>query len=217
MIKVYFANTALLENAEQFEKWLCQMHPARKEKIEKCRQVQDKVRSLLAGVLLRYALEQEGLTYENLEFGIAEHGKPVLKSAPDIHFSISHAGNYALCCISDQIVGADIEVMEKRIFEKEEQLCKVAQKVLSETENKLFFNSNFEKKKQLFLKFWTRKESYSKTVGKGLGMDFSKIDTECCEGTFWSEWLETDCFVSVYTQKESCVGITMQQLMSLDF
>lgn len=217
MVKVYFANIGLLEDAELFEKWLQRMNPVRKEKVEKCRQRKDKFRCLLAGILLRYALEHEGLVYEDLEFGITEHGKPFLKNVSDTHFSISHAGRYALCCISDNVVGADVEVLEKHIFEDEDKLCKTAKKILSKNEYQMFLDAKFEEKKKLFLKFWTQKESFSKAVGKGLGMDFPKIDELCNEGDFWSGWLREDCYVSVYTPKQRLEDMTIQQLNSLEF
>lgn len=218
MIKVYFASTKLLEEPEMFEYWFEKMNAMRKSKILQCRQEQDKKRSLLAGILLRHALEQEGLNYDTLEFEIREHGKPALKSVEGIEFSISHAGNYALCCISDQGVGADIEVMEKSIFQNEnpDKLCRMAKKILSETEYTVFSNSDSKKKKSIFLKYWTRKESYSKALGKGLNMDFSKIDTEGFQDSFWSDWIYEDCFASVYTQKETCVGMAFHMLSDLE-
>lgn len=38
-----------------------------------------------------------------------EHGKPYFPERPDIHFSISHSGSFALCAIDFFPVGADIE------------------------------------------------------------------------------------------------------------
>lgn len=218
MVKVYFADIELLKEPEVFAFWFEKMNKIRQNKILKCKQEQDKKRSLLAGILLMFALEQEGLSYEALEFETNEHGKPILKSVEGIEFSLSHAGNYALCCISDEAIGADIEVLEKRIFqeEKEDDLNRMAAKILSESEYELFAGSDFEKKRRLFLKYWTRKESYSKALGMGLGMDFSKIDTESFKDSFWSDWIYEDCFVSVYTRKENCIDITFRMISNLE-
>lgn len=218
MLKCYWADIVLLENSQVFELWLEKVNSQRREKVLRCKQDIDQKRSLLAGVLLRYALEQEGLCYETLVFGVEENGKPILESQNGIEFSISHAGNYVLCCISDELIGADIEVAGKSIFhsEKEEKLERMAARVLAPSEYMLFLDRDFEQKKRLFLKYWTRKESYSKAIGKGLAMDFSKIDTENMTGSFWSDWLEEDGFCSIYTVKESCTGMTFQKINHLE-
>jgi len=209
MIKVYFANIELLEEKECFSYWLDVMHPMRKEKVLRCKQEIDKKRSLLAGVLLKIALEKEGFNYEALEFALEPHGRPVIKNVENLYFSLSHAGNYALCCISDKPVGADIESKEKSIFkeEKAERMHIMAKKVLSENEYEKFLTCDVLQKACLFLKYWTRKESYSKALGEGLRMEFSNIDTESMEDMFWSDWLEEACFASIYTSQKNCIRI----------
>ena len=217
MIKVYFANIELLEKKEGFSYWFDAMHPMRKEKVLRCKQEIDKNRSLLAGVLLKIALEKEGLDYETLEFALEEHGRPVLKNIENLYFSLSHAGNYALCCISNQPVGADMESKEKAIFkeEKAERMHTMAKKVLSENEYEEFLRCDETQKACLFLQYWTRKESYSKAFGEGLRMDFSSIDTESMIDVFWSDWLEKDCFASIYTSQEAGREIEFHRIVDL--
>ena len=204
MIKIYYANIELLEEQEQCEIWFEKLHHLRKEKIMRCKQTQDQKRSLLAGILLKIALEQEGFLYEDVVFEVQKYGKTVLKSVDGYTFSISHAGEFVLCCISSQLVGADIEVREKAVFKEQAKarLGQMAKKVLSPMEYELFSQAGDEEKISLFLKYWTRKESYSKALGYGLQMDFSKIHTEEMEHFFWSDWLEKDCFVSVYAEND---------------
>ena len=217
MIKVYFANVELLNESERFAKGLEVVHPVRQKKVLRCKQEMDKKRSLLAGLLLKLALEEEGFVYETLDFALEVHGKPVIKNAENVFFSLSHTGKYACCCISDQPIGVDIEGKEKSFFkeEKVERLYAMAKKTLSEKEYEKFWDCDDAMKVQLFLKYWTRKESYSKSLGEGIRMDFSNIDTESMENAFWSDWLEEDCFVSIYSAQGNCTGVKIQKISEL--
>lgn len=58
------------------------------------------------------------------------HGKPVLKGCTNLFFNISHSGDYAVCAVSKQPVGIDIE----RIGAYQPN---VARRVCSDAEQKL--------------------------------------------------------------------------------
>ena len=150
-------------------------------------------------------------------FEVEEHGRTVLKNVENVCFSLSHAGDYALCCISDCMIGADMECSSKLIFQeaKSKNLQMMAQKVFSTSEYERFEKSDEQTRVQLFLKYWTRKESYSKAFGEGLRMDFSKIDTEEMQDLFWSDWLEEDCFVSIYMGESSSKEIAFYKISNL--
>ena len=215
MIKVYYANIELFDEPELFDKCLKYVHPIRMEKVLRCKREADRKRSLLAGVLLKIAFEREGYSYDTLDFAVEVHGRPVVKNVNKFFFSLSHAGNYALCCMSDQPVGADIEVAEKKVLNREKQMQAMAKKALSEAEYKHYHLADAQKKTEVFLKYWTRKESYSKAFGEGLRMDFSSIDTEAMGSSFWSDWLEEDCFVSIYAGQECSSGIEFEKIFEI--
>ena len=66
----------------------------------------EQARELLAWGAERYW----GLTpLPELEAG--ERGKPWFPSCPQNHFNLSHSGSFALCALSDQPVGVDIQEM----------------------------------------------------------------------------------------------------------
>ena len=46
-------------------------------------------------------------------------------------------------------------------------------------------------------------------------MDFSKIDTESMNNVFWSSWLESNCFVSIYTKSDACSEMVVQKISDL--
>lgn len=100
-----------------------------------------------------------------------EYGKPFLKNHPEIHFNISHGSDIAICAMSSQTIGADIEKIHdftpaifRKVFTEEEKAF-WEQMAVSENAGK-----------EWFFRFWTLKESRIKHAGMGLSMsltDFS--------------------------------------------
>ena len=204
MVKLYYANTNLVQEPEIFENYLSKVNTQRREKVLRCKQESDRRRSLLAGVLLRYALEQEGLCYHQLLFTQNAYGKPVLADEEKIFFSISHSGDYVICGIADKEIGVDIEHSRRMVLQsKPDRRDCIAKKSFSREEYQLYENA--VDRNSCFLQLWTRKESYSKAMGRGLGMDFSKINVlgNSKKGQFWSDWLLEDYYVSVYLDADN--------------
>ncbi len=87
-------------------------------------------------------------------FGYGPHGKPFLKEGP--HFNLSHTKGLVVCAISQQPVGVDVELRDRRVrpgllqryFTPEEQA--------------------YATTPQRFLELWTRKEAFLKRSGEGL-------------------------------------------------
>lgn len=213
MLNYYYADIKILENPNLFETWMKRVQIQRREKVLRCKNKEDKKRILMAGILLRVAVENAGISYENAEFSKTETGKPFLLSEPSIFFSLSHAGTYAGCVISDTPVGLDIENMEKSLFlpEREHLFLGTAQKCMSMAEWKCFETE--QKKRECFLEYWTKKEAYSKYIGKGLSMDFSLIDTESMKEQFWTEWTTDGYCMSICTPNESPKEVVIEKCM----
>ena len=72
-------------------------------------------------------------------------GKPYF-ACSDIHFSLSHSGDYAACVLSDAPVGVDIQI-ERNTTEH------LKKRILSARENEDFFT------------YWCLKESFIKLLG----------------------------------------------------
>ena len=198
MLNVYYGNIRLLENPQVFDQWLKKMSNQRREKVLRCKCKEDKKRSLLAGILLYLGLENT--------------------SYKDTHFySISHSGDYVTCVVSDRAVGIDIENKFRSVFRKgkENQLDKIASKCLTMEEKLRFDALKEDKKKDLFLQLWTKKESYSKAIGLGLGIDFATIDTEKMEQLYWSDWLEEGYFCSLYVENGEFSDMKIQEIRTL--
>ena len=124
----------------------------------------------------------------------------MVESCPEVCFSLSHSGKYAVCAIADENIGVDIENKGRKLLLdcNQEKLVSVVKKVFSEEEYMVYNKCSKEEQIEFFLKLWTRKEAVSKALGKGLAMDFSKI----CEPDekFLSFWLNEEYYISVYSE-----------------
>ncbi len=198
MLKLYYGHIRLVKDQQVFDKWLEKMNNERREKVLRCKNEVDKQRSLLAGILLNFGVEND-------------------RFEKQIFYSISHSGNYVICVLSDRRVGVDIENKFRSIFSeaKEERLNKIAKKCLTMAEEIQYLSSDEEEKVDLLLRFWTRKESYSKAIGKGLALDFSTIDTKKMDALFWSGWLEEGYFCSLYVENGIFNDMRLQEIVNL--
>ena len=201
-MKLYVANVECLKDADTFEEYLCKVNEQRRAKVLRCKNEEDKKRTLLAGYLLAVALESAGYAYENLEIARTIEGKPYVEAHPEICFSLSHSGKYAVCLLSDQNVGVDVEHKSRKLLlsGNESKLLSVIKGVFSEEELADYENTPKELQTEFFLRLWTRKEAVSKAVGKGLAMDFSKIRVP--DENVLSFWLDEEHYISVYREKD---------------
>ena len=188
----------MVKDQRVFDHWFNKMDSKRKEKILKCKQDADKQRSLLAGVLFNYGLENN-------------------RNAKQVFYSISHSGDYAICVLADRRVGVDIENSFRSLFseEKEDQRNRVAKKCFTMRESIEHHSRDGEEKIEHFLDLWTKKEAYSKAIGKGLGIDFALIDTQELGKNFWGGWLEKGYYCSLYVENGEFRDMKIQELVSL--
>jgi 4'-phosphopantetheinyl transferase len=157
----------------------------RRERIYKYRQVADKARCLVAGLLMRRMC---GVT-DDKQLEIGKNGKPHLKDS-DIFFNVSHSGDYVVLATANNEVGVDIEKMDS--FSD-----KVAAYCLLPEEYEWLQN---EACNEAFYYLWTAKESVMKASGKGFSLSPKKfsvlpIDSSahCIDGKNWFlDWLPHD-------------------------
>lgn len=119
-----------------------------------------------------------------LDYG--EKGKPYLREYP-FYFNLSHSGEYVVCAVSDQEIGADIQQcvpvnaqrLAGRFFAAEE--CRAL--ASCETE---------EEKRRFFYRLWARKEAYGKLIGEGIAgavtMNLLPDAGGEAKELFWQEW-----------------------------
>ena len=109
---------------------------------------------LMEGLRKEYGIDEPPL----LDTG--EHGKPFIVGRPDIHFNLSHCRCAAICVISDQPVGVDIETFRRynaslvRYTMNDAEQIRIQQASRPEVE---------------FTRLWTMKEAVVKRSGEGIG------------------------------------------------
>ena len=164
MIYTYYIDITQFENEKLFQEKLSLLSPYRQQKIAFLKHDKDKNRSLGAGIALDHALETYGLKERSVEYEFGEWGKPSLKYHPNIHFSLSHSGDYAVCSIGDKAMGNDIELIKPgrlkvadRFFAKEELEWMYAIQDETEITQRMF-------------RIWTMKEGFLKATGKGISL-----------------------------------------------
>lgn len=157
---VLVTDVSILKDDDLYDKLYMSVSGTRKEKVDKLRFKKDKYLSLGAEYLLMRACAQFGIDYYKQTIITNEYLKPVFEDL-DIGFNLSHSGSKAMCIMSDRPVGCDIEhVRDINI--------KIARRYFSTEEYQLLNGcDNEEKRKEMFFRLWTLKESFMKCMGLG--------------------------------------------------
>jgi 4'-phosphopantetheinyl transferase len=144
----------------------------RKKKVERLKHEKEKLRSISAGLLLRYAyLENNGkVEWANIRVKEGQFGKPYIEGDEAFKYSLSHSGDYVLCATDINDIGADIQEvksykmgMAKRFFHESEYI-------------RLDKCQDGDGLKE-FYRIWTAKESAVKYSGRGMGEGIEHIVT----------------------------------------
>ena len=169
MIKVYVADISKVQDAQKIKELYDGLPKWRRQKVDKIKMNEDKLRSICAYRLLETVLRKEQICLAAEEMDYGENGKPYLKNRADMHFGLSHSGERVMCAVSSAEVGCDVEKIKapnlkvaKRFFHAEEYEYLLSLK----TE---------EERKQAFFRFWTIKESVIKMTGQGMKMPLSDM------------------------------------------
>jgi 4'-phosphopantetheinyl transferase len=111
-----------------------------------------------------------------LRFRSGQNKKPELEPelGKELHFNLSHSGEWLLLAIGEKALGVDIEAINVK-FNYRELLDTCFNKVEIE------FIERSPDPLLVFFNFWTRKEALIKALGKGLDQDLPAIP--CLDGT----------------------------------
>ncbi len=148
MTRLYIACVTGLD----IESCLGAVSPLRREKTLKLKNDGDRRRSLGAELLLEKVTGSCG-------YSLTENGKPYFPDS-GVFFSLAHCGDYALCAVSDQPVGADIELARTGPL-------RLAERFFLADEAELVRSS--QSPGDEFCRLWTLKESYIKAADLRLG------------------------------------------------
>lgn len=166
MVSVYMTEVTNLSDPLDEPGIMKGLPKMRKEKILRYRQLKDRKLSLGASLLLEEVLTRHGKNLDCMKYG--EHGKPEMEG---IYFNLSHSHDYAVCVVSSQPVGCDIEKIERKT--KAET---VARRFFTDKEISYLMSQTEEKRLQEFFRIWTMKESYLKMTGEGMSCELNRVE-----------------------------------------
>lgn len=145
----------------------------KKNKIKKFINKKDKIRSLIAEILIRtIIIENLKINNKYIKFNKKKHGKPYLENYSNFNFNISHSGEYVLCGIDDKDIGVDVEEI------KNINIIEIAQNYFTTKEFEYIINCDVEFQLNRFYEMWTLKESYIKCSGQGLSIPLASFSVE---------------------------------------
>lgn len=152
------------------------MDRKRIEKINTLRNEAERLRSIHAGLLLRYAFLKEGYDdalWRRIQVCEGSYGKPYLSNCKDFFYSLSHSGEWVVCAVDDMEIGVDIQQVGALKMA-------VAKRFYAGEEYDRLKNSGFdENRKTLELyRMWAAKESCVKLTGRGIGAGIDKYVTD---------------------------------------
>ncbi len=132
------------------------------EQASKYRFFQGVQRKILGDALMRMAVWMNfGVEPKQLIIALGSAGKPYLISHPDIHFNISHSGQWVVVAVADCEIGIDVERIKKVNL-------RIAERFFSESEKQQLFGLPENLQTDFFFDLWTLKESFLKAIGTGL-------------------------------------------------
>lgn len=148
----------------------------RQEKTVALKQEKERLRSIYAGLLLRYAFLEEGYSeemWQHIEIVEGSHGKPYLSNGTDFFYSLSHSGEWAVCAVDDMETGVDVQkvgalklAVAKRFYSREEY------------RRLLRYESEPDRQTMDLYRIWAAKESCVKLTGRGIGAGIQRYVTD---------------------------------------
>lgn len=177
-VRVVVADVSPLSDANVLTEVVQQLSAHRREKTLECKHPLQRQLSAGAGLALDLLLHPFGLSEKTMSYSFNEHGKPMFKTAPDLHFNLSHSGKMVAAAImkSDAVsasLGIDIQKMS--VF-REGVACRVFNsgdiRMLQEL-------SDEDERNHCFTSLWTRYEARVKASGTGI--KWNDNDDEDCQ------------------------------------
>ena len=194
----------------------------RKQKVKSAKREDVARKRLYTGAFLQYVLAEEtGIPMENISYIYGRQGKPEIdfrklvdfsnninkynkeeKIIPELHFSLSHSGEYAVLVVSNLPVGIDIEY-KKRNYQSVAKRC-----FCKEEYEDIMEADTIPEQEKRFLQYWTMKEAFIKHSGEGLSVPLNSF--RIIRGEFGISFVENSdlLFASLFLGMEPyCISL----------
>lgn len=138
----------------------------RRYKASKYFRIEDKIRCVIAEVLLKYAIYLYTRKIIDIDYSYNKYGKPCFKNWHNLKFNISHSGEWVVVAIGKSPIGIDVE-------NRREDWDLIGKRVFSESEK--YWSQNSYKRKAIL---WTIKEAYVKYLSIGLSKSLNSFSID---------------------------------------
>lgn len=164
--EIYILNIARRLGRPVNHKYLKLFSPERQQKILNFKFNPDRNRTLYAELLARKIISRRlNLNFHEIIIEREANGRPFIANKYNLHFSLSHSGNYIALSIGERPNGVDIETRDNVDLN-------IAKRFFLEHEYKYILNSQDWRIE--FLNIWTLKESCLKCLNLS---NWSSVDT----------------------------------------
>ena len=108
----------------------------------------------------------------DLKFRYQQWGKPQLISGvgPDVHFNVSHSGEWAFLALARSPVGVDVEVINDRINYRA-----IASQILTARETQAWERLSLAEREVATMQLWVCKEALLKAMGLGIAEGLQQV------------------------------------------
>ncbi len=135
-------------------------------------------RGILRDLLARYV----GVGARSLQLDADAGGKPVLagdrhgERTP--HFNVSHSGDVAVCALSTNPVGVDVELVRPTGAARRRDHVALARRAFGSPVAARLAGLDEDAQEREFLRLWTRHEARLKLAGRGIGAGLDHVPTD---------------------------------------
>lgn len=173
MVEVYAIKLGFNPQDDNLSKLIMWVSDEKRNRINRYHRFMDKKRTLFGDILVRYLMcKKLKLKNSELMFDKGKYGKPFLINS-NVHFNISHSGEWVVCAVHSFPLGIDIELVKPIDLS-------IAMKICTKDEYVRFVNKNDSERLQYFYDLWSIKESYVKAIGKGLYVPLDTLSVSIC-------------------------------------
>ncbi|MCT4620240.1 MAG: 4'-phosphopantetheinyl transferase superfamily protein [Marinisporobacter sp.] len=170
-MKIYAVHSDRQLDRNDFEQLISWVTPIEQDKIKHYRRWQDAQNSIIGKIMIRSILcRRYQMNNYTIMFKKNDYGKPYILNKEDIHFNISHSGEWIVCAIDTKPIGIDVEQIKLMDID-------IAKGLFSSEEYEALMAIEEQQRLGYFYDLWTLKESYIKADGRGLSIS---LDTFSC-------------------------------------
>jgi 4'-phosphopantetheinyl transferase len=164
----------------------------KQKRIEAFHRMEDKVRCLIGDILVRYILAGKlNLSPCHLKFFRNKYGKPFLKNE-SLFFNLSHSGIWVAAVFDTEENGIDVQEMG-------EADLLIAEKFFGRNEYSELLKAAERDRANLFYEWWSLKECYIKTAGRGLSQPLASFTVKYFKNGLYHSYIgEKEMFFKMY-------------------